>query len=120
MFSLVFFFGGGGLADSQHSNGYKLCPSPAHEHIPMLMRSGIIIVFAFSGNEMVSILSQLHGHVHRIDDILSAHNSDFEHYLTRMCSVELESKDMIESSTSASYSDLLLSIEKGGQHHTNN
>ena len=46
-----------------------------------------------------------------IDDILSINNPDFENYLGQIFPAELEIKDMTESNTSASYLDLLLSIE---------
>ena len=42
-------------------------------------------------------------------------NPDFENYLGQMNPAELEIKDTTESNTSASYLDLLLSIESKGQ-----
>ena len=53
-----------------------------------------------------------------IDDVLSISNPDFENYLGQMYPAELEIKDTMESNTSASYLDLLLSIESDGQLHT--
>ena len=53
-----------------------------------------------------------------IDDILSINNQEFEHYLGQMYPAELEIKDTTESTTSASYLDLLLSIGRDGQLHT--
>ena len=53
-----------------------------------------------------------------IDDVLSINNTDFENYLVRMYPAELEIKDTTESNTSASYLDLLLSIESDGQLRT--
>ena len=53
-----------------------------------------------------------------IDDVLSINNHDFENYLGQMYPPELEIKDTTESNTSASYSDLLLSIGRDGQLHT--
>ena len=44
--------------------------------------------------------------------------SDFENYLGQMYPAELEIKDTTESNTSASYLDILLSIESDGQLHT--
>ena len=45
-------------------------------------------------------------------------NEDFENYLGQMYPAELEIKDTTESNTSASYLDLLLSIESDGQLRT--
>ena len=53
-----------------------------------------------------------------IDDVLSINNSDFETYLCQMYPPELEIKDTTESNTSASYLNLLLSIDRDGQLHT--
>ena len=53
-----------------------------------------------------------------IDDVLSINNPDFDNYLGQMYPVELEIKDTTESNTSASYLDLLLSIERDGQLRT--
>ena len=50
-----------------------------------------------------------------IDDVLSINNQDFENYLGQMYPPELEIKDTTESNTSASYWDLLLSIDRDGQ-----
>ena len=51
-------------------------------------------------------------------DVLSINNPDFENYLGQMYPAELEIKDTTESNTSASYLDLLLSIESDGQLRT--
>ena len=53
-----------------------------------------------------------------IDDVLSINNPEFENYLGQMYPAELEIKDTTESTTSASYLDLLLSIERDSQLHT--
>ena len=53
-----------------------------------------------------------------IDDVLSINNPDFANYLGQMYPAELEIKDTTESNTSASYLDLLLSIESDGQLRT--
>ena len=53
-----------------------------------------------------------------IDDVLSINNPKFENYLGQMYPAELEIKDTTESTTSASYLDLLLSIGRDGQLHT--
>ena len=45
-------------------------------------------------------------------------NPEFEYYLGQMYPAELENKDTTESTTSASYLDLLLSIGRDGQLHT--
>ena len=50
-----------------------------------------------------------------IDDVLSINNPEFENYLGQMYPAELEIKDTTESTTSASYLDLLLSIGRDGQ-----
>ena len=44
-------------------------------------------------------------------------NPEFEEYLGQMDPAELEIKDTTESTTSASYLDLLLSIGRDGQLH---
>ena len=53
-----------------------------------------------------------------IDDVLSINNPEFENNLGQMYPAELEIKDTTESTTSASYLDLLLSIGRDGQLHT--
>ena len=53
-----------------------------------------------------------------IDDVLSINNPEFENYLGQMYPAELEIKDTTESTSSASYLGLLLSIGKDGQLHT--
>ena len=53
-----------------------------------------------------------------IDDVLSINNPEFENYLGQMYPAEHEIKDTTESTTSASYLDLLLSIGRDGQLHT--
>ena len=50
--------------------------------------------------------------------VLSINNPDFANYLGQMYPAELEIKDTTESNTSASYLDLLLSIESDGQLRT--
>ena len=49
-----------------------------------------------------------------INDISSINNPDFENYLGQMYPAGLEIKDTTESNISASFLDLLLSIEGGG------
>ena len=53
-----------------------------------------------------------------IQSLLSINNPEFENYLGQMYPAELEIKDTTESTTSASYLDLLLSIGRDGQLHT--
>ena len=53
-----------------------------------------------------------------IDDVLSINNPEFENYLGQMYPAELEIKDTTESTTSASYLKLVLSIGRDGQLHT--
>ena len=53
-----------------------------------------------------------------IDDVLSMNNPEFKNYLGQMYPVELEIKDTTESTTSAYYLDLLLSIWRDGQLYT--
>ena len=52
-----------------------------------------------------------------IDDVVSISNPDFNN-LDQMYPVELEIKETTESNTSASYLNLLLSIERDGQFHS--
>ena len=53
-----------------------------------------------------------------IDDVLSINNPEFKNLIGQMYPAELEIKDTTENTTSASYLDLLLSIERDGQLHT--
>ena len=53
-----------------------------------------------------------------IDDVLSINNPDFKNNLGQMYPPELEIKDTTESNTSASFLDLLLSIDRNGQLRT--
>ena len=108
--------GKGFPTDSRHSNGHKLCPSPSR-HNSVLIRNGIYTVFALKWKEN-KIASQFNFTYRYIDDLLSINNSDFENYLGQMYPAELEIKDTTESNTSASYLDLLLSIESDGQLRT--
>ena len=89
-------------------------PSPSR-HISVLIRSGIHTVFALGWKETAS---QFNFTYRYLDDVLSINNPDFHSYLGEMYPVELEIKDTTESNTSASYLDLLLSIERDGQLRT--
>ena len=101
--------------DSRHSDGHKLCPSPSR-HISVLIRIGIHTSLFSTGKKKLS--SQFNFTYRYIDDVLSINNPDFENYLGQMYPAELEIKDTTESNTSASYLDLLLSIESDGQLRT--
>jgi hypothetical protein len=50
-----------------------------------------------------------------IDDVLSINNDRFHSYVDSIYPSELEIKDTTESSTSASYLDVLLNIDAGGK-----
>jgi hypothetical protein len=50
-----------------------------------------------------------------IDDVLSINNEQFHSYVDSIYPIELEIKDTTESSTSASYFDVLLNIDVGGK-----
>ena len=77
-----------------------------------------IFLFLYEGDFIQSLLSTGKKHLasrfnltyRYIDDVLSINNQDFESYLGQMYPAELEIKDTKESTTSASYLDLLLSI----------
>ena len=66
----------------------------------------------------LKLASQFNFTYRYIDDVLSINNPDFENYLGQMYPAELKIKDETESNTSASYLDLLLSIERDGQLRT--
>ena len=50
-----------------------------------------------------------------IDDVLSINNDQFHSYVDSIYPSELQIKDTTESSTSASYLDVLLNIDSGGK-----
>ena len=91
-------------ADSRHSYGYELCPS-SRRHLSVFIRSGCHTVFALNGKKQLA--SRFNLTYRYIDDVLSINNPEFENYLGQMYPAELEIKDTTESSTSASYLDLL-------------
>ena len=80
--------------------------------------SYLIVSPPFSKVKYVIYMQQFSYFIFNIDDVLSINNPEFEHYLNQMYPVELEIKDTTESTTSASYLDLLLSIGRDGQLHT--
>ena len=94
-------------ADSRHSNGYELCPS-SRRHLSVFIRSGFHTIFALYGKEIFSISVQ--SHTSMMYCPLTTQNSKYP--------AELEIKDTAESTTSASYLDLILSIGRDGQLHT--
>ena len=106
--------GKGFPTDSRHSNGHKLCTSPSR-HISVLMRSGIQSLLSTGKKKWAS---QFNFTYRYIDDVLSINNPDFVNYLGQMYPAELEIKHTTESNTSASYLDLVLSIESDGQLRT--
>ena len=85
-----------------------------------------IFLYSYEAESIQSLLSagkkrlasQFNFTYRYIDDVLSINNPDFENYLGQMYPPELEIKDTMESNTSASYLDLLLSIGRDGQLHT--
>ena len=80
---------------------------------PFTINKMISISISFNGKETVSISVQSHLHrwciVHKQPKIRNYHS--------QMYSAELEINDTTESTTSASYLDLLLSIGRDGQLH---
>ena len=85
-----------------------------------------IFLYSYEADFILSLLSTGKKHLvsrfnltyRYIDDVLSIKNQEFENYLGQMYPAELEIKDTTESTTSASYLDLLLSIGRDGQLHT--
>ena len=95
--------------------GTNCAPLLAEIYISVLTWSGIHTVFALNRKKIASQFNFIYRY---IDDILSINNPDFESYLGQMYTAELEIKDKTESNTSASYLDLLPSIESDGQLRT--
>ena len=89
--------------------GYKLRPS-SNRHLPILKRSGSYTDSDFNGKETASLFNFTYRYKMYIDDALSINNPDFENYRGQMYLVELETKDTTESTTSAHFLQLLLSI----------
>ena len=102
-------------ADSRHSNGYELCPS-SRRHLSVFIRSGFHKSLLSTGKKQIA--SRFNLTCKYIDDILSINNPEFENQLCQMYHAELQIKDNTESTTSASYLDLLLSIGRNSQLHT--
>ena len=101
---------------SRYSYGNQLCPSSSR-HISLLIWSRIYKSLLSSGRKQLA--SRFNFTYMYIDGVLSINNQqEFENYLGQMYLVELEIKDTTESTISASYPDLLLSIGRDGQLHT--
>ena len=85
-----------------------------------------IFLYSYEADFLQSLLSTGKKHLasrfnltyRHIDDVLSINNPEFENYLGQIYPAELEIKDTTESTTSASYLDLLQSIGRYGQLHT--
>ena len=91
----------------RHLNIQKLVISYEAEFIQSLLSAG-----------RKRLASQFNCLYRYIDDVLSINNLYFEKYLGQMYPPELEIKDTTESNTSASYLDVLLSIDRDGQTST--
>ena len=91
-------------------------------YIIMIMRMNLYKLYTMLENSSIQtafrLASQFNFTYRYIDDVLSINNPDFENYLGQMYPPELEIKDTMESNTSASYLDLLISISRDGQLHT--
>ena len=98
-------------ADSCYTNG-NIVPPPEPKYFST--HEEIITVFALNWKETASWLNFIYRY---IDDVLSINNPEFENYLGQMYPVELEIKDMTESSISASYLELLVWIWREDQLH---
>ena len=100
----------------QQTVGIPICTNCARllAEIFLCSYDAEFIVFTLKRKETVSISVQSHG---QIDNVLSINSPEFENYLGQinMYPVEFEIKETTESIASASYLDLLLSIERDGQ-----
>ena len=101
-------------ADSRHSIGYELSLlvdiflySYEAEFIQSLLSTG--------KKQLASLFNLTYSF---IDDVLSINNPEFENNLSRVYPDELEIKNTTESTTSASYLDLLLSFWRDCELHT--
>ena len=83
-----------------------------------IFKAGSLSIQSLLSTGKKKLASQFNFTYRYIDDVLSINNPDFENYLGQMYPAELEIKDTTESNTSASYLDLLLSIESNGQLRT--
>ena len=83
---------------------------------PYSYKTGVILSLLSTGK--THLASRFNFTYRYIDDVLSINNPEFKHYLGQMYPAELEIKDTAESTTSASYLDLLLSIWRNDQLHT--
>ena len=102
----------------------SLCPEWSNDrgHIVFILSICLSVylsaVQSLLSNGKKKLASQFNFTYRYIDDVLSINNPDFENYLGQMYPAELEIKDTTESNTSASYLDLLPSIESDGQLRT--
>ena len=92
------------------------CAPLLPDFFSVLIRSGLHKSLLSTGKKKIA--SQFNFTYRYIDDVLLNNNPDFENYLGQMYPAELEINDTTESNTSASYLDLLLSIESDGQLRT--
>ena len=86
--------------------------------LSLFIQSGFHTVFALSGKEKKQFVSRFNLTYSYIDNALSINNPQFENYLGQMYPAEFEIKKTTESTTSASYLDLLLPIWRDCQLHT--
>ena len=95
--------------------GIPMCTNGApasRRHLSVFIRSGFHKSLLSTGKKHLA--SRFNLTYKYIDDVLSINNPEFENYLNQMYPAELEIKDTTESTTSASYLDLLLSIGRDG------
>ena len=92
----------------------RIAPFFSSTSFYIVIRSGVHTVYALNGKET----SRVNLTYRYIDVVLFINNPEFENYLGQKYPFELDNKDTTESTTSASYLDLLLSIERDGQLHT--
>ena len=109
------FCGKGFPADSRYFNGNQLCPSSSR-HISLLYEAEFIQSLLSTGRKQLA--SRFNFTYRYINDVLSINNPELENYLGQIHPVELDIKDTTESTSSASYLDLLLSIGRDGQLQT--
>ena len=109
-----------------HPGGGSPNPGPSPSGFSLAPLLADIFLYSYGADFIQSLLSTGKKHLasrfnltcRYIDDVLSINNPEFENYLGQMYPAELEIKDTTESTTSASYLDLLLSIGRDGQLHT--
>ena len=92
------------------------CAPSSRRHLSVFIRSRFHKSLLSTGKKQLA--SRFNLTYRYIDDVLSINNPEFEDYLGQMYPAELEIKDITDSTTSASYLDLLLSIGRDAQLHT--